>query len=86
MELGEKCNACGLSCTKEMQTTQTEYADPCLGILPGVLYGCCGHGEDVGYLFFENGVIIRFDHVTQVEEIRMSFRTDIKKFSFYPYI
>lgn len=66
MKLGQVCNHCGLTCTKELKTRDqagnvTGYADPCLGILPGVKYGCCGHGESEGYLFFENGRTVRFD-------------------------
>jgi hypothetical protein len=33
--------------------------DPCIENLPGVLYACCGHGVEPGYISFENGVIIR---------------------------
>jgi len=48
--------------------------DPCLGELPGVLFACCGHGgilpgyRDVpaGYIYFENGVIVRFSKLTEV--------------------
>jgi hypothetical protein len=37
--------------------------DPCLGKLPGVIAACCGHGgtgEFHGYIYFENGKIIRW--------------------------
>jgi hypothetical protein len=37
--------------------------DPCLGKLPGVVAACCGHGEDEGYIWFENGLCIRFDNM-----------------------
>lgn len=33
--------------------------DACLGHLPGVKYACCGHGQEEGYITFENGVTIR---------------------------
>ncbi len=34
--------------------------DPCLGLLPGVLNACCGHGERKNsYIQFENGVTVR---------------------------
>jgi hypothetical protein len=64
MEPGEKCSACNLRCKKKDVTKNhkgkvTGYADPCMGIIPGVRYGCCGHGKSEGYLFFENGVIVR---------------------------
>ena len=65
MKPGQSCDHCGLKCTKELATTSETgirgYADPCMGILPGVKYGCCGHGKTEGYLFFENGQTVRFD-------------------------
>ena len=75
MKLGETCNACGLKTKKEHATKdedgkRTGYADPCIGILPGVKYACCGHGNQpysAGYIFFENGVVIRFESITNVE-------------------
>lgn len=67
MKLGEKCDLCGLCAKKEDKTDVGQYADPCMGILPGVLYGCCGHGESGGYLFFKNGVTIRFEQLETVE-------------------
>jgi hypothetical protein len=37
-----------------------EEPDPCLGLLPGVLGACCGHGNpSVAYMTWENGVVIR---------------------------
>lgn len=34
--------------------------DPCLGLLPGVLNACCGHGERKdSYIQFENGLRIQ---------------------------
>lgn len=67
MKLGEKCDACGLTCTKEEVTADGSYVDPCLGILPGVLFACCGHNETEGYILFENGLTIRFEELTTVE-------------------
>jgi len=33
--------------------------DPCLGLLPGVVAACCGHGgKERGYLKFSNGVVL----------------------------
>jgi len=32
--------------------------DWCLGHLPGVLFACCGHGVEEGYILFENGIRI----------------------------
>jgi hypothetical protein len=74
MKLGQVCNHCGLTCTKNLATKdqdgkRTGFADPCLGILPGVKYGCCGHGEYEGYLFFENGRTIRFDLVLTEQQL-----------------
>ena len=34
--------------------------DGCLGHLPGVVSGCCGHGVEEGFLIFENGVQLEF--------------------------
>jgi hypothetical protein len=39
-------------------------ADPCLGMLEGVLGACCGHGNDkIAYVAFTNGVVLRPVHV-----------------------
>lgn len=73
MKLGEKCDNCGLKVTKDLKTDKGGYADPCLGILPGVKYACCGHGDrGGGYVFFKNGVTIRFDELVDVELTKMS--------------
>ena len=45
--------------------------DPCLGMLPGVNFACCGHGTDNGYIAFENGVTIRM-RTCEVEEREFS--------------
>lgn len=72
MKLGETCDNCGLKCTKDLKTAPGQYADPCMGILPGVKYSCCGHGEDDGYIFFENGIVIRFSPGLDVEKKMVS--------------
>lgn len=41
--------------------------DPCLGMLPGVIFACCGHGENTGYIVFENMVCLRMDRLWAVE-------------------
>jgi hypothetical protein len=46
------CPNCGMKRTKEGH-------DPCIGELPGVKNACCGHGTELGYVAFENGVTIR---------------------------
>lgn len=46
------CGHCGKPNTEEGH-------DGCLGLLPGVINACCGHGTDEGYIMFENGVTIR---------------------------
>jgi len=62
MHPGMKCNVCNLVCTENERTEDGYYADPCLGVLPGVIFACCGHGKkDYGYVAFENGATIRFD-------------------------
>lgn len=45
-------------CKKEFDS---DYPDPCIGYLPGVKFACCGHGEEDGYILFENGMIIHGD-------------------------
>jgi len=36
--------------------------DACIAHLPGVKFACCGHGgKSRGYIYFENGVVIRGD-------------------------
>lgn len=76
MKLNEVCEHCGLKCTRDLNTSEPgkkpQYADPCLGILPGVLFSCCGHGKGHGYIWFKNGVSIRFEELTEVEATRMS--------------
>lgn len=39
--------------------------DPCIPNLPGVKYACCGHGG-LGYIYFTNGVVIRFPSLYEV--------------------
>jgi hypothetical protein len=41
--------------------------DPCIAGLPGVKYACCGHGASEGYIFFENGIAIRFSGAEAIE-------------------
>lgn len=34
--------------------------DPCLGLLPGVVEACCGHGvTGKAYVMFEDGTLLR---------------------------
>ena len=47
-----KCPRCGNGPTPEGH-------DHCLKTLPGIRNACCGHGVEVGYIQFENGVTIR---------------------------
>ena len=46
------CPKCG---KKPLDTGE----DACLGHLPGVAAACCGHGGE-GYVWFKNGITIRF--------------------------
>lgn len=48
------CSACGQAYNRFTES------DPCLGSLPGVLFACCGHGEEPGYMLFSNGVRLKF--------------------------
>lgn len=37
-----------------------EEPDPCLGLLPGVVEACCGHGRpERGYVMFQDGTLLR---------------------------
>lgn len=48
-----------LICPKcKMKPTEDRH-DPCIKNLPGVKFACCGHGVERGYIWFENGVMIR---------------------------
>jgi len=48
-----KCRLC-----KEPRTDKGH--DPCLADLPGVLFACCGHGTEHGYIKFEDGRSLDF--------------------------
>lgn len=37
--------------------------DPCIANLPGVLYACCGHGHEEGYIKFTDGRCLTFDPI-----------------------
>lgn len=43
---------------KELRTPEGH--DPCIANLPGVLYACCGHGLESGYIKFNDGRVLRF--------------------------
>lgn len=47
-----RCRKCGLERTPEGH-------DPCIANLPGVMFACCGHGTQPGYVMFENGQCLR---------------------------
>lgn len=48
-----KCKVCH-------KTRTVDGHDPCIANLPGVKYACCGHGEETGYIYFENETVIQF--------------------------
>lgn len=53
------CPKCGIKQTAEGH-------DPCIALLPGVDFACCGHGVTRGYIKFTNGVVLRGDfHVVE---------------------
>ncbi|RTL01285.1 MAG: hypothetical protein EKK57_05050 [Proteobacteria bacterium] len=54
-------------CVKCNRFRNSDDTDPCLGKLPGVKAACCGHGVCDGYIFFENGTIIRFGSVKETQ-------------------
>ncbi len=34
--------------------------DPCIADLPGVIFACCGHGVEDGYIKFVDNRVVRF--------------------------
>lgn len=57
-----KCGDCGKKPTKEGH-------DGCLGLLPGVAFACCGHGDpERSYIAFTNGVVVRGFEVDTASE------------------
>lgn len=59
LDQDKTCNLC-------RRILPNEGPDPCIGILPGVDYACCGHGKN-GYISFMNGIVIRFNCITDIE-------------------
>jgi len=51
------------SCPKCNKIPDENGHDPCIKDLPGVRFACCGHGVGEGYIFFEDGRVIRFDNM-----------------------
>lgn len=79
----EACVHCGLCPTtdditgdgvyadSDLTDLSHDYADPCLGVLPGVFAACCGHGDpDAAYILFENGNSVR--HFSMVRGDRVT--------------
>lgn len=55
-----ECRACGLARLPGDVTRGGDLADPCLGVLPGVSFACCGHGNRrLAYAAFTDGSCIR---------------------------
>lgn len=52
--VGNRCVSC-----KERRTPDGH--DPCIANLPGVLFACCGHGKEEGYIKFIDGRVLRFN-------------------------
>lgn len=51
---GRVCEECGERPTEQLRGG----VDPCLGVLPGVISACCGHGVGRGFILFENGTMV----------------------------
>lgn len=73
MKLNETCTHCGLVATDPFNDPdpnghRDQAIDPCMGRLAGVLYGCCGHGREQGYLYFESGQCLRVD-LRRIEQV-----------------
>lgn len=64
---GREPSNCGKICKACKLVIPARGPDPCIGLLPGVKFACCGHGVGRGYIYFTNGTIIRFDSVTKVQ-------------------
>ena len=57
-----ECGHCGILC-------EPGKPDPCLGILPGVDFACCGHGDHrLSYVKFSSGIVVR--HFTKISGAR----------------
>lgn len=55
----ESCTKCGLKASQDDP-------DPCLGMLPGVKYACCGHGiPGQDYVVLNNGNRISLEEYKQ---------------------
>ena len=60
------CGHCGKHGTQD-----DDFADPCLGKLPGVVNACCGHGSSAdAYICFENGSVVRGFKVVETMDDR----------------
>ena len=44
MLIGDRCKHCGMVATETIASYAPVAVDPCLGLLPGVIWACCGHG------------------------------------------
>lgn len=53
--------------------------DPCIAALPGIRYACCGHGAGDGYLYFNNGIVVRFAGPQSIERHLDDGQTDAPK-------
>ena len=58
-----------VNCKRCLKTMKFGDPDPCLGVLPGVAYACCGHGVEEGYIYFHSGVVIRGEF-TEIEKTK----------------
>lgn len=61
-------------CPKCQKPPTVDGHDPCIANLPGVTAACCGHGVEIGYLYFENGIRIAMspDRVEQFDPSQAS--------------
>jgi hypothetical protein len=51
------CPSCG-RCAPAANVGAGAVPDPCLGMRPGVISACCGHGVRPGIIVFSDGVMI----------------------------
>lgn len=72
---GWECPACGMKREKDFGV------DPCMGVLPGVDFACCGHGGlGNGYIRFNNGIVVRFDFLNKTQRVEDGVHHNIMVF------
>jgi hypothetical protein len=58
-DTGEDVHTTVRPCPKCGKLPNPDGTDPCLGLLPGVQYACCGHGVKEPYILTQDGQHLR---------------------------